>query len=348
MGDFMKTWCSLPLMFLAVAMATVAKAGDCEIQSSSPVTATATGDQVLITGTGMDKLCVVDFIDWRGGVYPALNSEAVGPTQRKVWVPLMPGGRAKIRSRLGHKGQGLTKGGLALDMVIPDRAPVLHAASPGLAQVADTVTLSGSAFFPPEHDLVVRFQIAEGRFVDARPTVLSANELTVVVPDPYVGLSNTELLNAAGYASTVSVFRATPSLMSNALPFRILVRASQPPSPPNPIKMALAPFYNSNAPNRSVFYTGRSSVVLPTPKRARITNIRNVSDHPMLSLKYSGGHLTGNALGGTAMNPGEVVSAPFAGLDANAYWEALSSESNPGSTTNPNLQFEITWEEKNQ
>jgi len=121
---------------------------------------------------------------------------------------------------------------------------------------------------------------------------------------------------------------------------------AQPKQPPNPYQLTLGPSFNSNAPNRSVYYTGRSFVTPSTSKKkAVITSVKNTSQY-VIRLTYK--DTLGNILGpstGVGVSAGTATST-FNGYEASAFWEALGPESGNLTGGNTSISIEISWKEQ--
>jgi hypothetical protein len=166
----------------------------------------------------------------------------------------------------------------------------------------------------------------------------------VRVPNVYAGKSAAEQAALSAYTGKLYITGLLgPSFPSNTLDIRIQRKpgsTSSTPGIPNPYKVALKDTYTPNAPNRTIFYTGSSTIVLPSPQKAIITGVKNTCTYKIqLTLKNTFGN---TLLSGIWLNPGETTSA-FNGREASAKWEALGPESGSFLGQYPSVHIEVSW-----
>ena len=234
--------------------------------------------------------------------------------------------------------------------------PIIDPPSVTTFKTGDPMTLAGgnwntNALYAPEQYWAV-FEYLPGRSVKTpiekplgispslqiplAPTGMSlVGTIMVKVPDVYCGMTQ-ELQDAISKNKGKFYIYSNlgPNFPSNSFDIQI---AKKPLTLPNPSKTTLGPFYNTQAPNRTVTYRGSTYVMLPCRvEKAVITGVKNTSQS---RIRLSAG---GSAMvDGIWLNPGETISA-FNGKTANVQWEAVGPES---SKSGPTYVFtlEITW-----
>ncbi len=108
----------------------------------------------------------------------------------------------------------------------------------------------------------------------------------------------------------------------------------------NPLKVVLGPHFNTNAPNRTIYYIGTSQVAVTPPKKAVITNVKNSSQY-QIQLTYTDkfGKVVGQSVW---VNAGASTGA-FNGYEATASWQALGPESGSLVGGNKSISIDLSW-----
>jgi hypothetical protein len=128
--------------------------------------------------------------------------------------------------------------------------------------------------------------------------------------------------------------------MSDPISVRDLIIESQRFSKPNPYKTFLGPYFNDEAPNRTIWYTGRSFLSLPDSKIAEITNVKNVCDYLM---RLSICDARGDILAGPVLLEPNESTGEFNTHNADADWGAYGPESGTFTGKYLKLKIEISW-----
>jgi len=234
--------------------------------------------------------------------------------------------------------------------------PIIDPPSATAFKTGDPMTLAGgnwntNALYAPEQYWAV-FEYLPGRSVKAPimkplaatqplPIPLAPAGMTLVgtimvkVPDVYCGMPQDQQDAISKYKGKVYIYGTLGSnFPSNSFDIQI---AKKPLTLPNPNRTTLAPFYNSQAPNRTVDYKGSTLIVLPCSKeKAVITGVKNTSQS---RIRLAAG---GSAMvSGIWLNPGETTGA-FNGKAANVTWDAIGPESSKGGQSHV-FTLEVTW-----
>jgi hypothetical protein len=234
--------------------------------------------------------------------------------------------------------------------------PIIDPPSVTTFKTGDPMTLAGgnwdtNALYAPNQYSAV-FEYLPGRSVKApivkplggspfvpiplAPAGMSlVGTIMVKVPDVYCGLPQEQQDVLSKYKGKFYIYsNLGPNFPSNSFDIQI---AKKPLTLPNPSKTTLGPFYNAQAPNRTVAYRGSTYVMLPCrSEKAVITGVKNTSQS---RIRLSAG---GSAMvDGIWLNPGETTSA-FNGKTANVQWEAIGPESSKGGPSHV-FTLEVTW-----
>lgn len=168
------------------------------------------------------------------------------------------------------------------------------------------------------------------------PNMTLVGAFAVKIPDVFSGKSLADQNAIEKGTTQLSIF-GPDTLESNKLNIKI---KKKPLNIPNPYKLDMPADY-TGAPNRSINYTGSSTIVLPDhTKKAVITKVKNTCTNGFkLYYKDKSGNYAGNSVW---LNPGDSTDA-FNGKDANAKWEAIGPES--GSIVHRDLimSIDISW-----
>jgi hypothetical protein len=114
---------------------------------------------------------------------------------------------------------------------------------------------------------------------------------------------------------------------------------AKPVAPPNPFHVDLAPSYNTDAPNRTVYYRGTSLLANAGCANPTVTNVRNTSDFP-IDLAY--GDAPQNPLTALTIEPYQSTGA-FKGDPADGSWQGWGLESGSFFGKYYTIGIDITW-----
>lgn len=170
------------------------------------------------------------------------------------------------------------------------------------------------------------------------PAYTLSGRLMVKVPQMFCGKPKT--LQDAINASTGKIYMyglMGPNFASNKLDIQI---RKTPVKAANPYQAPLVATYSPSAPNRTIYYVGKSFFGARDCQKVLITGIKNNSQYPFdLSYKTNAGVKSATV----TLSPGQSTGA-FNNMDADGVWEVHNGpESGSFLGKYPSIGIDISW-----